>query len=354
MLKIFTSFQENPLHPRLEMQVNWFQSNGIQTKVYFDKSEKVSFLVNFYNRLLLKFFRLDLIRKYKRELDDCSIVHIYDFRLLPLAKHAKKAGKKVVYETLDDNVYLTYYTLEKKSIIFKWLKPLLVGWVSRKEQQWINNYCDEVIVNSPNLLKLSPKATLIYYSSPFEDVELSPYNPAAPYAFVYLGKLTVSKGAKYYEELVKEFNLPLHFYGQAKDDYSRDWLKRSDKVIEYGNLGSEDLKKALMKLSLQFNLIGLSIIIPENESYALQEANKDIDYMCLKIPFLGNERKPTYEKISAGAGVLYSDIRSINQLITNSENAYTRVQSIQQDLYTRMYSKDNFYFLLEKAYDKLK
>src|SRR4029450_13302017 len=123
------------------------------------------------------------------------------------------------------------------------------------------------------------------------------YDPARETVLLYLGKLTVSKGAEIYARLAETFGITVHFFGQTKDRFSEEWVHSSGNVVAHGNRSSGELKAALKELSQQYNLIGLSTIIPENESYALQEANKDIDYMCLGIPFVGNERVPTFEKI---------------------------------------------------------
>ena len=40
------------------------------------------------------------------------------------------------------------------------------------------------------------------------------------------------------------------------------------------------------------------------------------------IPFIGNDRPPTLEKINNGVGVLYNDYNNVNKLQTNEGELY--------------------------------
>lgn len=354
MVKLFTSFVRNPLHPRLEMQLNYFREQDIEADCSFDDKPAVSAFDKLRMMLCLKYFRWDLITDFNSRLPENQLVHIYDFRLLPLAKHASRKGNKVVYETLDDNVHLHAHELVKKNKLFVLLKPLLISYFGAREKRLIRKYVNQVIVNSPNLLGIAEeKGELIYYASPFEGVRISGFSPEKETVFVYLGKLTRSKGTAEYKALQEKFGLQVHFFGTAKDEFSASWVAENPMVHHHGNMSSNELSKALSELSEKYNLIGLSIIIPENRSYALQEANKDIDYMCLGIPFIGNERKPTYEKIKAGAGVLFSDHEAIAELIHNNENRYSITRQTQTELYNETYSKAIFIQKLAELYQKL-
>jgi len=354
MVKLFTAFPRNPLHPRLEMQLNYFRDQQIEVECFFDDKSSVSTFNKFRTKLCLKYFRWDLISGYVPKIAENGFVHIYDFRLLPLAKYASKKGNKVIYETLDDNVHLHAHELIKKSKFFALVKPLLIWYFGGKEKRLIRDYVNQVIVNSPNLIEISPeKSELIYYASPFEGVRIDEFDSEKETVFVYLGKLTKSKGTSEYKVLQKEFGTQVHFFGEAKDQFSKDWITGNPFIQHHGNMSSKELEKALTQLSEQYNLIGLSIIIPENRSYALQEANKDIDYMCLGIPFIGNERKPTYEKIKAGAGVLFSDYEAISDLMYNRNNRYTLTSQTQHELYNASYSKAIFTQKLAELYRKL-
>lgn len=352
MIRIFTAFQRNPLHPRLEMQLKHFEQTGEAVDCSFDEGIPASSFSKLKTKLWLKYFRFDLIDAYKQRIGENETVHIYDLRLLPLAKTAKRKGNKVIYETLDDNVPLHYDALCKKSKLFR-LMPFIERFMARKERKLIEKYVDHAIVNSPNLMKLSPqKATLIYYASPFEGFTFPAFDASKETAFLYLGKLTRSKGAEHYALLLEQFGIPMHFFGQTKDSYSARLLETNRQIINHGNKSSSELNDALKTLAAEVNLIGLSIIIPENESYALQEANKDIDYLCMGLPFVGNERKPTFDKIQKGAGVLYSDTEALRKLIANENDTYNTISKLQQALYQNVYSKANFIRLLEEVYKK--
>jgi hypothetical protein len=352
MLKVFTVFKSNPLHPRLEMQMNWWKQNGILVEVYFLEPEKGIFY-KFLNRLFLKTVRWDLVQKFKSEIKPNDRVLIYDFSLLPLAKIAVNKNATVFYETLDDNPYLYQAAFEKKGKLFSWLKPIILPWLINREQNALEKYVQKVIVNSPNLLKLkSTNCYLLPYSSPFESVKRVGYQDGLPACFIYIGKLTTTKGAREYKELVESCKLDFFFAGEARDDFSKKWIDSLPKKCFLGYLNSNELSEKIIELQSNYNLIGLSIIWPENMSYALQEANKDVDYMCLEIPFIGNERVPTFEKIKAGAAVLFSDLNSINKLITNKRNKYTEVQEVQKSYYEANFSTLYFFSVMKEVYDK--
>ena len=272
---------------------------------------------------------------------------------MALARKAKKAGKIVVYETLDDNVFLNFHAVSKKIFVIRPFKKLITGKLSDWEKKFSDRFCDKVLVNSPNLLEKFTRDKVIYmpYSSPLEELEIHSYDPNKETIFLYLGKLTVSKGTRQYARLLQRFNRSMYFFGKAYDKESLE-LVSSSLVHSKGNLGMIELKKELSALFERYNPIGLSIIIPENESYALQEANKDIDYISMGIPFIGNDRLPTYEKINSGMGVLDSNEELIEQLLNNSNGLYDHcVQACK--LEAPKYSGDNFKKILLDTYNSV-
>lgn len=343
MIYFFTIFKKAPLHPRLEMQLQWLKEQGWQTTCFFG-DEPQGIWYKWLNKLTWKLVRWDLIQRNRKKIQPGSVVHIYDFTLLRLAKYAKRKGCTVVYETLDDNVYLHLFSIRGKGSFFRWIAPLLERKLVAWEKHYCDHYCDHVIINSPNLAKIAPgKAKLIYYASPFEGFSIPAYEAQKETVLLYLGKLTTSKGAAIYQDLVKQTGLNMHFFGEAKDRFSKQWITEDERVVHHGNKNSAELNAALADLAKRFNLVGLSIIIPDNESYALQEANKDIDYLCIGLPFIGNERKPTKEKIDAGAGVLYTDAVAIQRLINNENGWYDQMSKRQKELYSEQYSKTIFF-----------
>jgi glycosyltransferase involved in cell wall biosynthesis len=143
----------------------------------------------------------------------------------------------------------------------------------------------------------------------------------------------------------------MYFFGKAYDKESLE-LVSSSLVRSMGNLGMLELKKELSELFKRYNPVGLSIIIPENESYALQEANKDIDYISMGIPFIGNDRLPTYEKIARGMGTLDSNEELIEQLLNNSNGFYDHcVQACKRE--APKYSIENFKRTLLATYNSV-
>jgi glycosyltransferase involved in cell wall biosynthesis len=96
----------------------------------------------------------------------------------------------------------------------------------------------------------------------------------------------------------------------------------------------------------------LSVIHPENESYLLQEANKDIDYIALGIPFIGNDRPPTLEKIKRGVGVLINDKHAIASLINNEHDQYNKCVASCAGIASD-YSLEKFKISLLKVYSRI-
>lgn len=333
---IFTTNSVDKLHPRIEMQVQILKEAGYSVAIHRSTSRREGGLFELLNLVYLKYFKWRSIFRFSREVEAYDIIHIYDLQLLPLAKRAKKRKKKVVYETLDDNVYLTLHAVVKK---LPFLKPFSNGILRRKAnyERWTASaYCDEVIVNSANLLENFDRASLIYYASHLEVISAQPFDSSKPSAFLYLGKLTEGKGANIYKGLLEKFQVKLIFLGKAYDSAALELLD-SELVDNRGNFAAKGLIAELSSLVQQFNLVGLSIILPENKSYALQEANKDIDYMAMGIPFIGNDRQPTFEKIKEGAGVLFDGEDSVLALIENKDDLYNKASNTAKLLYQQNY-----------------
>lgn len=279
-------------------------------------------------------------------------MHVYDLQLLPLAKYASKKGKRTVYETLDDNVFLHFHGVSSVLKPLKIFKGLVTKRMKKYEME-SSAFCNEIIVNSPNLLQnfTSGSAEYISYASPLEPSLNIQFNPDLPAAFLYLGKLTSGKGALDYKILIEQFGLPLFFFGKAYDKTSVD-LQKNSLVHPMGNFDALKLKESLTNLSKQYNLIGLSVIHPENESYLHQEANKDIDYIALGIPFIGNDRPPTFEKINKGVGVLISDNNAISSLINNVDDQYNKCVSSCARIASD-YSSEKFKISLMEVYSRI-
>lgn len=344
MILFCTKFATTPLHPRLEMQLEILDKKNIPYYVLYS-TDKPNLFWQILNLLTLKYFRIDLILKSIFQFKNNKIIHIYDFALLPIACFAKLCGKKVIYETLDDNVHLSFDGLEKKMKPIKLLKPVILFFFSSIEKIISRLFCDYIIVNSDNLLALFPsgKTTLIYYASPFEGFTIPPFNTNNKTMFLYVGKLTIDKGAEIYKTLSEKFNTPVLFFGVTKDTYSDKLIKQEPQLFIYkGFLNSADLLSMLKAESEKYNLVGLSIIQPVHKSYIYQEANKDIDYMCIGMPFIGNYRPPTKKKIDGGAGCFFDNENCISKLITNENGYFDTVSKKGQELYATTFSRKVF------------
>ena len=351
---IFTANSIEKIHPRIEMQQRILEENGFEVRVVRTETRREGPLWEIINLFGLKYFKFRAIKRFSSQIGECDIAHIYDLQLLPLAKKAKRSGKHVIYETLDDNVFLNFHAVSKKIFIIRPFKKLITGMMSRWERNFSGNHCDRIIVNSPNLLEkfVKEKVDYIPYTSPLEGLGIEGYDAEKETVFLYLGKLTVSKGTREYAHLLKQHKLQLFFFGKAYDKESVD-LTVADSVHSCGNLGMKDLRTELRKLFERYNPVGLSIIIPENESYALQEANKDIDYISMGIPFIGNERKPTMEKIRKGTGVLWNEDHAVSDLLGNRNAIYDQcVQACKRE--AEFYSNRNFTESLLKTYSTIK
>ena len=348
---IFTTNSVDKLHPRIEMQLEVLEQAGYQVEIIRSTERREGFLSELVNLFSLKYFKWGFIRRNKKNLEKFDVVHLYDLQLLPLAKHAKKKGKRVVYETLDDNVHLNFHAVAKKLLFIKLFKTLILKRMAKYERSSAKMYCDKVIVNSANLMDNFDSSELIFYASHLESINNGVYNPTMPTAFIYIGKLTAAKGAKEYSELVDKYKIPMLFLGKAFDQDARTLADRSD-VNHLGNFNSKELKAEMSELIEKFNLIGLSVIKPENKSYLLQEANKDIDYLSMGLPFIGNDRPPTFQKLKDGAGVLVSDSTGILRLINNEEGFYDYCSNNCNKIY-RTYSQEAFRHALLQTYSGL-
>lgn len=155
-------------------------------------------------------------------------------------------------------------------------------------------------------------------------------------ALFYLGIFSENKGAKEILELRERLQCKLYIYGD--NVYGG---KSSEDIIIKPRVNAEIVSEELERLSKHHRFIGLSLIKPVHFSYATQEANKDIDYMCLGVPFIGNKRIPTYEKILKGCGVMFYDFQGINRLVYDQEY-YNHISEDARISYYLHYSSDIF------------
>jgi len=339
---IFTKDIMNPPHPRIQMEMEILRKHGFLPTLFHGHSVKPQKL---YDKicyfLTLTFFRWDLIRLFKLKEIEFDVVIIYDFSLLPLTRFYNKKGVRVIYEIIDDNTELIAYHIVKKRA---WLAPfihILKGRLKKMEHNYVDAYCDNMIINSDNLRYIHPaKAVSNYYASPFESISLQ-NDPQLPPAFIYLGLISSEKGWQEMLELRRKFKIPLFLYGNFSPTELSHTLTLESDVYHQKKLDSNTLALELTALASKFRLIGISLIKSVNESYAFQEANKDIDYLALGIPFVGNNRGSTKEKIEAGVGVFHEDENGILGLIQNPQ-MYAQKQRNAFALYAQKYARRNF------------
>jgi glycosyltransferase involved in cell wall biosynthesis len=341
MILILTPYSFNPLHPRLEYIEKYLTKNGYKVKKYNLRCENR--VINKLNWLSLTFFQVPsffksfkYIWRYRRE---SKIIYIQDLQYLPISIMAKLFGKKVIYDTLDNNVELNFYHLSNRFRIFKrftFFKRVLT-FLEKKLSRY---FCDRIIVNSKALVEyFKPnKTNLIYYTSPFENrFTIKTHREKA---FLYLGSFSLDKGADSILDFIAEYNYKLYIYGDTSSKLLKK-ISNIDNIIYKERISSIDLLDELKRLFDNHSLIGFSLIKDVHYSYATQEANKDIDYLAMGIPLIGNHRVPTKEKIDKGCGVFIDDKKSINQLLKD-DLYYQTLSKNSIDYYNRFYSQNIF------------
>lgn len=303
---IFTPRSIAPLHPRLAAFKEYFSARGIQADIINESgyTNKVSSRINW---LALWFFDLYAVKRCTPKLRDYEIILVTDLKYLPLVKHAKRLGKTVFYDTIDHNVFLRLYQLERKLPIVKLFRKHIVKRFTELERKYAFQNCDEIFVNSESLRQyFDNRALTLFYSSPFENMNIS-NDPENPPALLYLGSFTSEKGAHEILGIQKKLNLPLFVFGDVYEPKLINELKTNSLAYHSLRISAQELYPKLKELLQKHYLFGFSLIKPAHYSYEVQEANKDIDYLAMGIPLIGNYRLPTKLKIEAGCGVFFDD-----------------------------------------------
>ncbi|WP_185954247.1 hypothetical protein [Balnearium lithotrophicum] len=275
----------------------------------------------------------------KREMEKFIVMYdyfvIYDMlTLLFLINDIKTATKKkIIYEIIDIFPYYYSYKITKNSIISYPVKQLLV----KIEDLIVRRYVSKAIVNSwflyKRFKKIKKEVSYIPYTSPFEKKEFN-NNPNLPPAFIYIGQFSLEKGAEQIIKLALEFNnFPIFVIGDYCYKLNKDSLPQN--VRFYPRTSTKNLFNLLFDFSQKHFLYGLSLITGKNKSFFYQEANKDIDYLSLGIPIIGNERPPTYEKIKLGGGLLYTDLSP--QILFN-KSLKRKLKEKALEIYEKYYS----------------
>ena len=347
MILILTPYSFNPLHPRLEYIEKYLIKNGYKVKKYNLRCDNR--IINKLNWLSLTFFQVPSffksIKYLWRHRKETTIVYIQDLQYLPIAIIAKLFRKKVIYDTLDNNVELNFYHLLNRFTIFHkftFIKKVVI-FLEKKISRY---FCNEIIVNSKALVEyLKPnKSNLIYYTSPFE--KKIKMNKNKEIAFLYLGGFWKMKGSESILGFIEKFNKKLFIFGmlnkKEKDIIGKiKSLEKLGLVYFVDRLPSLELEIKLLELSQKYKLIGFSLTQEVNISNATQEINKDIDYLAMGIPLIANHRKPTKEKIEAGCGVFIEDSLNIEKLL-NSREFYQEISDNSIEYYNQNYAQNIF------------
>ena len=330
----FTPRSLQPLHPRLIAFERYFKSKGLSVE-FINESNYPPDISSRISWFVLWFFDLYAIRRCKKYVHWYDIIFVTDMKYLPLVKYAHRAGKVVFYDTIDHNVFLRFYQLERKIPLTRIFKRVITSLFMAIEKKYAFKYCHGIFVNS-NALRdyFDKKASTLFYSSPFEQGGCH-NNADNPTALLYLGAFRYDKGAAETIALSKQLNVPLFIFGPIENNLLVDELRKHDHIVYQPKLSIAELQQQINALLQQYFLFGISLIKPAHLSYEIQEANKDIDYLALGVPLVGNYRITTKAKIDAGCGLFY-DYENLLQKINDkrSKEVFT--------LTCREYYKKNF------------
>jgi hypothetical protein len=320
---IITPYHMNPPAPRIIKEIEILEKNNINVKLLHSLQEQNFITRNFYLKKQIK--KLN-INSYDRILIFDLLTLIFLYKLLP--------KEKIIYEVLDSfPEYYCYKICKRNKFLYDFCKNIL-----NKMEQFYCAKVNNIIVNSyilsKRLKQYNKNTYFIPYTSSFENLEVK-NNPNNPEAFIYIGLFSKEKGAKDIIEFAKKYSSKKIFIiGDIK--YKFDTNKFQN-VFIYKRMNINDLTKKLKELIKQYFLFGFSLITTENESYAIQEANKDIDYLSLNIPIIGNKRLATYEKIKKGAGILINNF----DLNISYEQKVDFIKNCQ-NIYNKFYSNEIF------------
>ncbi|MCE3294350.1 MAG: hypothetical protein K0R65_64 [Crocinitomicaceae bacterium] len=311
---IFLPFSVHFNHARVHLEEQILQKQGYEVQLIGNDGIRESLGHKILNLLCFKYFNWHLIfyfrKHFKEEVKGQNVI-FYDLSLLPLSIYFKKGKTRVIYETIDNNVHLIFYNLQKKWKFLKIFKGLFITFFSGLEKRMARKRCDKVIVNSDELARYFalPNVVLNYYASPLEEVQIAELGPE--YALLYLGLFDENKGFHETLALSDRLQIPLYVLGKVRPDSLKPEIDKRPLVHYLGKKTVPEMQSELLGLTKRYSFFGVSLIRPVHYSYATQEANKDIDYLALGIPLIGNGRKPTKAKIDAGCGLFVSDVEML-------------------------------------------
>lgn len=332
-ITILTPHSLDPIHPRTEMIRDVLVEAGHTVKIVAVARNLADELVS---RATFKIFNpLGTLRNLRAALN-CDLLYVEDLTLLLAAPVARLRRTPVIYETLDHCVDLRLYA---QPLLRRLHADRLIRPVGHALERWLARVTAEaVVVNSDSLHEyFASESVRLFYASPLERVAARNV-PGRPPALLYLGAFTVDKGAGDALDLRARLGVPLYVFGTAPQASIRARIDADPSVRLVAKLASGELTRELDQLLDRHFVLGLSMIRPVHHSYAVQEANKDIDYLALGIPILGNRRKPTADKIAAGCGAFADDAAAVERLVHDASaqgQAAARCRSYYAERYAR-------------------
>jgi len=311
-IAVFTPYRQDPLHPRLHALRQCLAAVGEVPKVHNLNHEnlwrwRISWLT-------LGYFNLPATWEARHLLDGHEVVFVQDLSYLLICILAKRRGKRVIYETLDNNVHLRFFHLSTKwpwFRIFGWIR----GGLAWLERSLAARFADIVIVNSPALREhFRGAARMIPYASPLESETPESVTDQSP-AFLYLGWFCRMKGAETALDLIRRHQTPCYIIGSVTEPEVAERIEHEPLIRVLPLISAEGLRETIRELRRNHFLVGLSLTEPVNLSNSTQEINKDIDYLALGVPIVGNRRRPTAEKIEAGCGCFANQQVDVQRLL---------------------------------------
>jgi glycosyltransferase involved in cell wall biosynthesis len=334
-VNILTPYSLDPIHPRTEMLRDVLREAGHEVQLIPVRRKRLDELVS---RATFKMFNPIGTLRHLRRAIDCDVLLIQDMTLLLALPFAKLRDTRVVYETLDHCVDLRLHSQSvlRTTGLERLLRPL-----GQAAERALAAGADAVVVNSDSLHEyLGERARTLFYASPLEHLGVE--NAAdRPPALLYLGFFSRDKGACEALDLSERLSIPLFVFGTIPESDVRERAIRAHNVSVVQRIASTDLRDALQALLSRHFLLGLSMIHPVHYSYAVQEANKDIDYLALGVPIIGNRRAPTAAKIEAGCGVFADDGARLEHVLHDAGER--RALSARcREYYAARYARDIF------------
>lgn len=337
---ILTVHSMNPIHPRIGKEIAILEENGYEVECLSLKNMVINSATSnrFFRGLFQNpFFKKKILKQLKNYLEYDYFL-FYDLHLLNAASAFKKQYplKKVIYETIDDNLSLyLYYNFKKLPNYIAFEKKILK--YLRKFELEKAFSLDSLIVNSKGLQqRFNNKANLLYYTSIFEGKVSQ--DASNPNALLYLGGFDEGKGAMETIALSKKYDIPLFVFGNASNAI-RNIISESKQIRYFGYMNAKQIMKELNILVQEYFLFGVSLIKPIHHSYMIQIANKEIDYVSIGIPILGNEREPTKELIDVGCGLFYHDFHNDIDMNYKKQLHHTCLNYAKENFSNQMYEK---------------